>query len=917
MLKKIKDLSIGWKLPGMIVGAGGLVGVCIGVSAFLNASATLESEARVRLGALVESRKASLQDYLSSIEEDLRFVASNPNTKQALLDFNAGWKALGDNPELALQELYITENPHPTGTKEELDYASDGSTYSDVHRQYHPWFREFLRERGYYDIFLFNLEGDLIYTVFKELDYATNLVSGKYRDTDLGNAFRAARDNGTASFQEFFDFKPYAPSHGAPASFISKPLVDEQGRSIGVLVFQMPIDRLNHVVQQTAGLGESGQSFLVGPDNLMRSDLRLAEESTILAREVDNSAVQAALAGEHGTADVLGTSDERAIAAYTPIDFNGTRWAMLAEMARHEILAPAEDLAWRLLAISLMALVGLAAIGWYLAKGVAGPLVEMVSTVELMAKGVQTDIPSINRGDEIGSVARSLEEVRQKGLEATRLRSALDNCSTMVLVSNRRGQIVYVNPGLCEYFRTHESEVRKSMPNFEASEVFGSNVDAFLKNHVQDYSVIENLTSPKTIELNFGSRRLRVVVSPVTNEAKDLLGTVVEWADQTDEIVVQEAFNRVISAARQGDFSQTIPLSNVEGVNRQLASGMNELTEAVTTATDELGNMLAAMADGDLERRIEADFQGQFGALKEHANNTAAQLATIVGKVKAAAGEVSTAAAEITSGTEDLSSRTEKAASNLEETAASTEEMSATVKQNADSAKKASELAGSANQVANKGGEVVNRAVTAMSGIEDSARKITDIISVIDEIAFQTNLLALNASVEAARAGEAGKGFAVVAQEVRQLAQRSAQAAADIKTLIQDSNGQVKDGVQLVNQAGEALAEIVGSIGKVAGIVEEISGASQEQASGVQEINRSITSLDEMTQQNSALVEQSTAAARAMTDQSGQLAELMAFFKLNTGSAVLPSKPIPARKNFAVKSTPAVAATCDEGWDEF
>ena len=190
MMKMIKNLSIAWKLPAMIVGAGGMVGVCIGIAAYWNASNTLDSEARVRLEALLESRKASLGDYLGSIEQDLRSVAKNPMTKDALVAFRDSWKDLDGDQEETLKRLYITENPHPTGSKDNLDAAPDDSVYSDVHAQYHPWFRHFLRERGYYDIFLFDLDGNLIYSVFKELDYATNLMSGEYRDTDLGNAFR-------------------------------------------------------------------------------------------------------------------------------------------------------------------------------------------------------------------------------------------------------------------------------------------------------------------------------------------------------------------------------------------------------------------------------------------------------------------------------------------------------------------------------------------------------------------------------------------------------------------------------------------------------------------------------------------------------------------------------------------------------
>ena len=389
------------------------------------------------------------------------------------------------------------------------------------------------------------------------------------------------------------------------------------------------------------------------------------------------------------------------------------------------------------------------------------------------------------------------------------------------------------------------------------------------------------------------------------------------------ESIFQQEIDSVTEAASKGDFSQRITIDNREGIFLSIANRINGLNDMVRQATDELGTMLAAMAKGDLTKRITADYQGKFCELKDDANNTAEQLAAIVSQIQTATNEVENAAAEISSGTGDLSERTEQAASSLEETAASTEEMSATVKQNAESAVNASQLAEDANRSASKGGEVVEQAVGAMSGIEGSAQKITDIIGVIDEIAFQTNLLALNASVEAARAGEAGKGFAVVAQEVRQLAQRSAQAASDIKTLIQDSNSQVKDGVQLVNQAGEALGEIVTSIDKVTGIVREISSASQEQASGVQEINSSITSMDEMTQQNSALVEESTAAARALSEQAGKLGELMAFFKLDVAAGPIQRPATASRSALPAprgerQSSPAMAtAGDDDGWNEF
>ncbi len=383
--------------------------------------------------------------------------------------------------------------------------------------------------------------------------------------------------------------------------------------------------------------------------------------------------------------------------------------------------------------------------------------------------------------------------------------------------------------------------------------------------------------------------------------------------DQREQQIGSEII-RLLEQVAKGNFDQRLSLEAKSGAFATVSQHINHLIDSLAKVTQEVCQATNAVANGDLTHRINTSYEGRFAELKDNTNRTSEQLAEIVGQIQSATAEVKNAASEITSGTEDLSNRTEQAASSLEETAASTEEMAATVKQNAGNAKNASQLAASADQSAKTGGQVVEQAVNAMAQIEESAQKITDIISVIDEIAFQTNLLALNASVEAARAGEAGKGFAVVAQEVRQLAQRSSQAADDIKTLIQNSNGQVKEGVQLVNRAGEALTEIVGSIGKVAEIVEEISSASQEQASGVQEINSSITSMDEMTQQNSALVEESTAASRALSDQASRLGELTTFFKRAGGLPHQPSRPSRARPIQARKPQPA---TTGGGWDEF
>ncbi|MBD9437523.1 MCP four helix bundle domain-containing protein [Pseudoxanthomonas sp. PXM03] len=385
---------------------------------------------------------------------------------------------------------------------------------------------------------------------------------------------------------------------------------------------------------------------------------------------------------------------------------------------------------------------------------------------------------------------------------------------------------------------------------------------------------------------------------------------------------------RLASAAAAGDFTHRGDAEKYQYDFRDMVEGLNRLMETTDGNLADVSELLQAIARGDLTARMEGDFHGVFATMRDDANATVAQLTEIVGGIQMAATSINTAAGEIASGNNDLSRRTEQQAANLEETAASMEELTSTVRQNAESARQANQLAIGAAGVASLGGDVVGQVVTTMRDIEQSSKKIAEIISVIDGIAFQTNILALNAAVEAARAGEQGRGFAVVASEVRTLAQRSANAAKEIKGLIENSVDRVADGSALVNQAGTTMGEIVASVQRVTDIMAEISAASQEQSAGIEQVNQTITQMDETTQQNAALVEEATAAARSMEEQAGALTQSVSVFKLHaTVSApvrqaiaaaaaprpVAPPKAV-ARKPVARKPEPALA---DGDWQEF
>jgi len=342
----------------------------------------------------------------------------------------------------------------------------------------------------------------------------------------------------------------------------------------------------------------------------------------------------------------------------------------------------------------------------------------------------------------------------------------------------------------------------------------------------------------------------------------------------------------LVDAAVAGDFKARGEADKFQYEFKEMIDGLNRLMEVSDVGLGEVSRILDALAKGDLTQRIDGNYQGTFGKLQDDSNTTVARLQEVVGRIKDATEAIDTAAKEIAAGNQDLSSRTEEQASSLEETASSMEELNATVKQNAENAKQANELAKKSNDAVSRGGEAVKRVVTTMGDIQGSSKKIADIIGVIDSIAFQTNILALNAAVEAARAGEQGRGFAVVATEVRNLAQRSATAAKEIKGLIAESVEKVEGGAKLVNQAGTAMDEVVASFQQVAALVTEISGASREQSSGIEQVTQAVSQMDEVTQQNAALVEEAAAAAESLEEQARGLVQAVGLFRMPATTAL-------------------------------
>ena len=479
-----------------------------------------------------------------------------------------------------------------------------------------------------------------------------------------------------------------------------------------------------------------------------------------------------------------------------------------------------------------------------------------------------------------------LEEQRLKeAFGIARRRAALDSVATNIMVADENNIIVSTNPAMISTLRAAEASIRQTLPSFSVSNVVGSNIDVFHKNPGHQKNVTAMLKSAHKAEINLGNKIFSLNLNPIIYDTGERKGTVVEWVDVTEERLFSKTVDDVIATAINGDLKVRIETGSHGGRNEQVFSRINGLLEMFDNLMGSVTESISAISEGDLTKKMAGNYDGSFAILQEDVNSTIERLVNVVSEIRESAVSVKGGAVEISSGNNNLSQRTEQQAASLEETSAAMEEITTTVQQNASNAVQANTLALGAREAAENGGSVVGDAVSAMQAISESSNKINDIIGVIDEIAFQTNLLALNAAVEAARAGDQGRGFAVVADEVRNLAGRSATAAKEIKELIKDSGDKVQEGSNLVNKSGETLDEIVIAVKKVNDIVAEISTASDEQARGLDEVNKAILDMDEMTQQNAALVEEAAAASESLGTEAEALDEMISFFNIGTNSS--------------------------------
>ena len=909
---------------------------------------TLRREAFDKLTAIREIKKAAVERYFQSIEdqiltfsEDQMIVAAMRQLRENFQNFRSENKLdpeqlselrnklatyytgefsqeyrsqnhgklpnaeqyLGqlDDDSVALQYYYIRANQNPLGSKHLLDNPHDNSTYSKLHAELHPIIRNYLDKFGYYDIFLVDPDtGDIIYSVFKELDFSTSLIDGPNSKTNFGEAFRKANAAGNKDTVVLVDYAQYTPSYEAPASFIASPIFDGDEK-IGVAMFQMPIDRLNAIMSERAGMGETGETYLVGQDLLMRSDSFLEPENhTVLASfrnpeagNCDTLACRDALAGNAGAKVILDYNGNPVLSAYCPVKLVGLTWALLAEVDVAEAFCPRDDK-------DEYFFKKYADMYGYYDLFLLNPDGYCFYTV-CHEPDYQTNLVNGKYADSgLGVVVRDVLKSGKFGFADFKpyapSKGAPAAFIAQPVVKDGQAELVVALQLPLDTINAIMG-VRDGMGKTGETYLIGS--DKLMRS--------DSFLDPVN----------HTVVASFANPAKGVVDTDAATAALRGEcdtkIITDYNGNPVLSAYTPVNVFGTTWALLAEIDESEAMAAVHEMETVSAAASTSLITWVGGLALGAMlfivvfaifiARGITKPLKEMFKGLKTFSKRELSDVGRSFNRIMdgmiEGVQQVNDGAGQVSMASQQLAEGASEQASSLEETSSALEEMAAMTRNNAGSAKEASEIASQASKAAASGDQT-------MASINESSQQISKIIKVIEEIAFQTNLLALNAAVEAARAGEHGKGFAVVADEVRNLALRAAEAARETTALIETSVNNSSEGT-------EAIQGIVTGVNKLTELVRSISQASEEQAQGVDQVNTAVAQMDKVTQQNAAAAEESASAAEQMSAQAastkGLVDELITLIRGSVSSTGSMSPENQSRRHRAqTGNQPATAA---------